>query len=201
MNIYNVVANANYYKKQTNSIKSFNENMKLSKKNKKIKKNEEIDDLQEELLRAKISRIMDRIRSGYELDIIDLEFLREHSPEGYKLALEAQKEREEFARELEQCKSKEEVKKVKLKKDLKYLKKMDEAERQGNKGEALKQITYINTVQNELNKFVKTKEFKELPDKNKDNKLFKNSDGKNVNLYEILKNKKEEIEKEEKEET
>ncbi len=78
---------------------------------------------------------------------------------------------------------------------------MDEAEREGNKSEALKQIAFINTIQNETNKFVHTKEFKKLPNKNKDNKLFKNIKGAEVNLYELLKKKKEELEKEEKAET
>ncbi len=120
---------------------------------------------EQDLVRSKILRAADKVKNGIELSAEELDFVKEHSPALYELAMQANKEREDFRKELEKCESKKQAQNIKLKKDLKYFGNMKEAARRGNTNEVLKQITFIKTIQNEFNIFKETKKYRELPDK------------------------------------
>ncbi len=120
---------------------------------------------EEEQIKIDVQNLATRVRSGEELSDKDLKFLKENAPGVYQLAMDAKEVRKRFAKELANCRSKEEVEKLKMSRDLNYLNKMKMAERTGNDSEALKQITFKNTCQNEYDKFIKTDEYEELPDK------------------------------------
>lgn len=120
MNIYNVVAEVYNYNNKSRGVHSFSDNMKLKKNPKQVEQTKLDEYVESEYIRSKILKITDKIHSGFELTATELEFLREESPGAYEVALEVKREREQYAKELENCKSKEEVKKLKLKKDLKY---------------------------------------------------------------------------------
>ena len=55
-----------------------------------------------------------KLKSGKKLTYEELEYLKNHDPQGYQKAREIQMEREAFERELKKCRTKEEVQRVKL---------------------------------------------------------------------------------------
>ncbi len=124
---------------------------------------EEYEVTEEDIIQSKVLRLSDKIQSGKELSNEELDFLAENSPGLYKLAREVNKEREEYRKEVEQCSTKEEVKKVKLRKNVTYLSRMETANRAGNNEEALKQVTFIRHINDEELQFKKNDDYKKLP--------------------------------------
>ncbi len=126
---------------------------------------------EEDRINIKVNFIAEKLKSGAELSDKEIDLLSKHSPAQYELAIAAKKEREEFEREAKNCKTKDDVRKLKNKKDSKFLTKIKIAEEKGEKGEALKQITLLAQVTDEHKQFLKTKDYRELPDKS-ENELF-----------------------------
>ncbi|MFV0520066.1 MAG: hypothetical protein ACK5LY_07300 [Lachnospirales bacterium] len=116
----------------------------------------------------KIQELGEKLRGGSELTDSELEFLKEYSPAMYAFAKEIESVREAFLKKMLKCDSKEEVNALKLSSDIEYLKKIEKAEEQGDKGEVLKQITLRNQVENEYYQFTSTERYKKLPDEDED---------------------------------
>lgn len=122
-------------------------------------------------INAKVSMIAEKIKNGIELNESELDFLEKHSPSTYQMAKEAIKVRETFLKKMKLCRSKEEVNALKLSSDLDCMKRLKAAEAEGNDSEALKEVTFKNTTQNEYNRFVGTEEYKELPKEKSEKEL------------------------------
>lgn len=69
-------------------------------------------DLAEMRKNNKMSAIASKVNSGDELSAEDLDYLRQNSPELYQEYLEIQREKEAYKKQLENCKTKEEVERL-----------------------------------------------------------------------------------------
>jgi hypothetical protein len=63
----------------------------------------------EEEKTQRLQKIFSKMASGRKLSSADMEYLRENAPEWYEKAVKIEKEREEFRRELENCKTKDDA--------------------------------------------------------------------------------------------
>lgn len=68
-----------------------------------------------------IGSIDAKLKSGKKLSPEELDYLREHSPELYKQAIEIQREREAYERDLKKCKTKEDVDRLHLQKTQSFM--------------------------------------------------------------------------------
>ncbi len=147
---------ASYYKKQ----KPTKENSSESK----VETSEVISAQEEDQNNIRIAYLSNKLQGGQELSKEELAFLEKYAPGVKSSAMEANKERESYRESLERCRSKDEVNKLKLGKELDYYAKIKKAKREGKEEDVNKLIMFVNTIQNEHNKFVQTKEFTKLPD-------------------------------------
>ncbi len=126
---------------------------------------------EEDRINIKVQFISEKLKSGAELSDKEMDFLSKYAPGEYEVAMMAKKERESYEREAKSCKTKDDVRKLKTKKDQHFLSNIKIAEKSGNTSEALKQITLLAQVTDEHRQFVKGKRYRELPDK-KENEAF-----------------------------
>ena len=59
-----------------------------------------------------LERITGKMKSGEKLSVADKKYLKEHAPDLYEKALRIEKEREEYKRALERCRTKEEARQL-----------------------------------------------------------------------------------------
>lgn len=100
-------------------------------------------------------KIMQKLKSGKRLTAEELEYLRIHNPELYRIAARVEKERRVFKSKLGNCKSKEEVQQV-ISVEMEVLKAM-----KGNPA----QEYMAAMVKKEVQDFKKTSEYARLPQK------------------------------------
>ncbi len=120
---------------------------------------------EEDRINIKVQFISDKLKSGAELSDQELDFLSKYAPGQHDLALRAKKEREQFEKEAKNCSTKSDVQKLKNRKDSHFVSNIKIAEKNGDIGEALKQITLLAQVTDEHRQFVKSKNYREKPDK------------------------------------
>ncbi len=128
---------------------------------------------EQDRINMKVNYIAEKLKSGAELSDKELDYLSKYSPGQYELAMQAKKERESYEREAKNCKTKSDVNKLKNRKDQHFLSNIKIAEKNGDTAEALKQGILLNQVTDEHKQFLKTKEYKELPNK-RDTEEFTN---------------------------
>ncbi len=116
----------------------------------------------------KTETILNKLKWGQEVSSSELEFLRQNSYEGYLKALRVQAERKQYRRELEACKTKDEVARLRTNRLQAFV-----CEAQGvtgmklNAGERLERLEEIQmraaAVCNEQQKFMNTQQYRRLP--------------------------------------
>lgn len=117
----------------------------------------------------KLSAIDAKLRAGDELTDDELEYLKQKNPDLYQKAIEIKQERKEYKKELEQCKTKDEVEELQSRKmqqfmvEIKAIKKTPNISEEKKK-ELLEQISRrIMGIYKEYTKFVNSDEYKKLP--------------------------------------
>ncbi len=120
---------------------------------------------EQDRINMKVQFISEKLKSGAELSEKELDFLAKYAPGEYEVAMMAKKERESYEREARSCTTKDDVRKLKNRKDQYFLKNIKIAEESNNTSEALKQSTLLAQVSDEHRQFLKTKEYRELPQK------------------------------------
>ena len=105
-----------------------------------------------------------KLQMGKKLSGDEMEFLRENAPELYQKAVRVAAEREEYARKLRNCKTKEDVRRLNLSVT-------GALSPQGKSGvDSQESIMKINAINDEHSTFVATKAYKDLPDDWKEEK-------------------------------
>lgn len=152
-----------------------------------------------------ISSIDAKLKSGMPISSDELEYLRINAPELYEKAVEIQKEREEYRKELEKCRSKEEVSELNITKlqnltveasSIKNNPNLPSAKKQACLEQILRRIMAIN---NEHSSFVKTIKYASLPQRTDELKRkkeeIKHKEEKNADALEKEANKSRTAEK------
>ncbi len=110
-----------------------------------------------------VAGIFAKLMAGQELSPSELEYLKEADPELYEKAVKVANERKEYERKLKQCKSKDEVEKVKLEKLSNLSSEMVPASAP-NSYETNTFVTMrTNAVMDEHTKFVNSERYRKLP--------------------------------------
>jgi len=112
--------------KMIGSVNDYTKNLALTQKwQKRVKEQkstkdpriEEMEKQMKEIRRGqRLSGIMTKAKSGSKLTPDELSYLRTHSPDDYDRVVRAQREREDYKKQLSRCKSKEDVDKLKQQK-------------------------------------------------------------------------------------
>ncbi len=110
--------------------------------------------------RLKILRL--KVLSGELLTQEELDFLRKHSPELYRIAMLAKALVEAFIEKLKNCKSKEEVQDLMLTTNMAYDKRINEAKIEDNELKELILKSIKNGINIAFDEFVKTDEYNDL---------------------------------------
>lgn len=135
-----------------------------------------------------ISNIDGKLKAGAEITDDELEYLRVNSPELYKKALEVKREREEYKRELERCRTKEDVERLNARKLQNFMSETNSIRAnpnigEGKKVELLEQILRRMTgIQSEHKAFLKSKSYSDLP---RERELEEDKNNKKKELAEI----------------
>lgn len=123
-----------------------------------------------------LEQIKAKMKNGEELSSKDIKFLREKSPEFYKQARRLEEERAEFVKALTAAKTKDEVGKINSKAiDALSNETKDIFSKDGTKEEKDVEFEFnqarFAAVKDEFFKFAGTKEYKTLPQNERDNSL------------------------------
>lgn len=116
-----------------------------------------------------IAALDGKLKAGGLLTDDELEYLRTNSPELYQKAIEIRREREQYKKELENCKTKDDVEKLNAGKMQRFLSAVHNINgnpniTSGKKRELLEQITRrLMGVLSEHSAFTKSKEYADLP--------------------------------------
>lgn len=117
----------------------------------------------------KLSQIRAKMMGGKRLSSSDLDYLKEHDPQLYQKARAIELEREAYERELKQCKTKEEVQRVKTAHAAAAMAEVENVETNPNipKGKKLEMMMEImqktNAMGDAERKFIESGEYKRLP--------------------------------------
>lgn len=128
-----------------------------------------MDDLLGDSSKVSSAQIRTKLMSGKKLSSKEMDYLRENDPELYKKAKAIEMEREAYERELKQCKTKEEVQKVKMAHATAALAQVKNIESNPNIPEGQKlalmmeQLAKSNALGEVERKFVQSGEYKRLP--------------------------------------
>lgn len=110
-----------------------------------------------------------KMTSGKRLTAAEMEYLKEHDPQTYQKAKAIEMEREAYEQELKNCKTKEEVERVKAAHAAAALDRVNEVKNNpnipgGKKLELIKQELFKSSVREDtMQNFVKSGEYKKLP--------------------------------------
>lgn len=147
----------------------------------KLKKNKEEEDPQmrqikqfkEDLERMRkgniISNLDTKLKSGGMLTDEELEYLKANNPELYQEAIDIKREREEYKKQLQSCKTKEDVEKLKANKMQNFMTAVHAIKGnpnipKGKKVELLDKILRRSmAIEDEHVKFIQSKDYEELP--------------------------------------
>lgn len=147
-----------------------------------------------------------KMKTGKRLSAKEMEYLKEHDPETYKKAKAIEMEREAYERELKNCKTKEDVQRVKAAHAAAGLDQVNNIKNNpnipsGKKLELIKQeLAKSNALEDSLHSFVKSGEYKKLPseaEKQKAEKDMEEAKKAELGLDKDSKDKAAEAEKEE----
>ncbi len=122
-----------------------------------------------------IENIRAKLKAGIRLTSEEMEILKKKAPALYRKAVEAEKERKAYNSKLRQCKSKEEVEKVKASAVSKFSAEISAAQSSGA-GQATIMDTMesvqirMAAVMNEHTKFVSSASYQRLPEREEDSK-------------------------------
>ncbi|NCC86943.1 MAG: hypothetical protein EOM05_03620 [Clostridia bacterium] len=127
---------------------------------------EEGDKIKVELLHSKLKR-------GEELSSSELNFLKKTSPGLYEKAVEINRERKEYRQQLESCKTKQDVEKIKNLKMNRFAKEIKAINNaplsQSEKEEKLEMVKMRQAaIENEHKQFIKTNHYKSLKETDED---------------------------------
>jgi hypothetical protein len=124
---------------------------------------------------VKLGRIFAKMHAGKKLSSVEMEYLRQNAPEWYEKARKIEKEREEYRRALENCKTKDEVRLLHTQRMSQIMAEMKAAKANKYSEQLLGMIAMKATaLVNEFNDFTQSDEYSEKP-----------------NEYEIVAEKKE----------
>jgi len=145
----------------------------------------------------RIGDIKNKMKSGKRLSFEEKEFLRVNAPDLYEKAIKIEKERDEFRRALEKCKTKEEAMRVQTSKTLELqteaqamsCKFKDGQERDESEFIAMRMMAIFD----EYADFTKSKEYSEMPNEYEENKENK-EENENVMEYNVKDEKDEDVE-------
>ena len=168
----------------------------------KLKKNKEEEDPQmrqikqfkEDLERMRkgniISNLDTKLKSGGMLTDEELEYLKANNPELYQEAIDIKREREEYKKQLQSCKTKEDVEKLKANKMQNFMTAVHAIKGNPNipKGKKLELLDKIlrksMAIEDEHVKFIQSKEYEELPTEEEINEESKKRKKKKLSVNE-----------------
>jgi len=150
---------------------------------KKIEEDPRITQLKEQaenLRKSNLKSSIDgKLKAGLSLTTGELDYIRSNEPDLYQKALEIERERKQYRKELESCKTKEDVERLKSRKMQGFITEANSIKSNPNipiekKIERLEQISRrMMAINNEHGSFIKTTKYAKLPtekDKQKDKK-------------------------------
>lgn len=167
----------NYLKTSAMTMKWEEKKQNLTKKKGEEReltpKEREIENLQRDMAHIRegnqIGQLDIKLKSGGELTDEELEYLKTKNPELYNKAIEIKRERAAYKKQLENCKTKEDVEELRANKLQRFTSEIKSIKSNPNIGEGkkLELIEQIGRrfmgIMNEHNKFVGTTKYKELP--------------------------------------
>ncbi|MCI8535664.1 MAG: hypothetical protein HFG68_08820 [Hungatella sp.] len=130
---------------------------------------EDIRESQKDGSKQMSAQIELKMTSGKRLTAAEMEYLKENDPQTYQKAKAIEMEREAYERELKNCKTKEEVERVKAAHAAAALDRVNDVKNNpnipgGKKLELIKQELFKSSVREEaMQNFVKSGEYKKLP--------------------------------------
>ena len=119
---------------------------------------------------ARLNRIENKMKTGERLSTTEMEYLRKNAPAMYEKAVKIEREREEYRRALENCKTKEEVRQLNMSRMGQLLSEAKSVANNPNipedkKLELLDEIaSRAMAMSNEFAEFVVSEEYANLPD-------------------------------------
>lgn len=128
-----------------------------------------LDSLKQDASNTMDQQIRAKMMSGKRLNSKEMEYLKENDPQTYQKAKEIEMEREAYERELKQCKTKEEVQRVKLSHAAAAMASVKEIESNPNipKGEKLarmmQELSKINAAGDVERAYTMSRDYKSLP--------------------------------------
>lgn len=164
-----------------NSMKTMKLQMKWAqrKNNPFMKKDAEPEDPHIKLLREQaanteknnmISAIDGKLKAGKKLSSQELDYLRQNAPDLYKKAVEVQREREQYKRDLRRCKTKEDVQRLNANRMQRFMSEthtivQNSTISKSQKCALLDQVfRRLMAIADEHHTFVKSREYAELPE-------------------------------------
>jgi hypothetical protein len=112
---------------------------------------------------VKLTQIDSKLKSGHKLSGAEMDYLRENAPELYRQALKLEKEREEYRRALENCKTKEEAQQLHITRMAATMSAIKEASKAKGGDAVLVLQMQLMMMVNEFNEFVQSEEYAEMP--------------------------------------
>ncbi len=141
----------------------------VSKEQPKSAEEAMLESLQTDSSTSMMQQIRAKMAAGKRLSAKEMDFLKENDPQTYQKAKEIEMEREAYERELKQCKTKEEVQRVKLSHAAAAMASVKEIESNPNipKGEKLalmmQELAKSNALGDSERAFAMSKDYKSLP--------------------------------------
>lgn len=153
----------------TNHANSLNSKETTSKEQPKSAEEAMLESLQTDSDTSMMQQIRTKMAAGKRLSSKEMDYLKENDPQTYQKAKEIEMEREAYERELKQCKTKEEVQRVKLSHAAAAMASVKEIESNPNipKGEKLalmmQELAKSNALGESERAFAMSKDYKSLP--------------------------------------
>ena len=122
---------------------------------------------------TKVELLHSKLKRGEELSSSELNFLKQNSPGLYEKAVKINQERKEYKQQLESCKTKQDVEKMKNLKMNRFAKEIEAINRsplsQSEKEEKLEMVKMRQAaIENEHKQFIKTNRYKALKETDDD---------------------------------
>lgn len=127
------------------------------------------EDLKKMRESSRLSDVTAKLKSGQELSYEEIEYLQKNNPELYREYQEIKSEKEAYKRQLKECKTKEDVEKLKINKmngyvaSLKAVVNNPNIPKSAKRAYAEKMLMKVSAIQDAHMDFVKSTEYKNLP--------------------------------------
>lgn len=112
----------------------------------------------------RLSSIISKMQSGQDISSDDLEYLRKTSPETYEKAVKLIREKEEYERELRNCKTKEEARSLQMSKVSEALSKVKMGQEAGDVATCMEASAKLNMMSAVFTEFTQTVEYEDMAD-------------------------------------